>query len=555
MDDGNLADNVHDGVHDGDDSASPDFRFAMRAAIARRADCGGRVAFCKALDRDAEAGSLRMAGLIVVEVEGIGPSARGRLADVLDDALEQELAARGATGPGLTSASDRDAALSDQLFRARRLGAPGLAIVLGPLRAAANAVGALEPEDSATLRFLASATAERPVVLILDERDARTGGYAEPVPLAELLGNGVRQASLNADVPARDSSPTFSPTFSPTPEPAFVLPPTASYATEHAQAFEKAIEPTTEPETAHARAPAFEPAIEPEPAPERRPVYANTAGASVVDREDPWRAWTLQLVAARGAQPLAALERLFTDSYMPLANALGAGLDDARARGAADEFRAAFSRSYSEAFPTFSATAKRPRMVLDVHESAGRIARLHGARSTRMLLVDAMRWDVARLVQARLVARLGERAVLTDEVLLWSALPTTTMRQLETIARGVDALRSPGEIDADAEPPRGRTAEYVRRLRVGPREVHKLDVIEARLQGARGNVWRALPEIAEATAEAIARHAETLAPNTLLFVFGDHGFTIDKTGTARQGGPSPEEVLVGAFAFLVGDVH
>jgi len=495
-----------------------------------------------------------MAGLIVVEVEGIGPSARGRLADVLDDALEQELAARGATGPGLTSASDRDAALSDQLFRARRLGAPGLAIVLGPLRATANAVGALEPEDSATLRFLAIATAERPVVLLLDERDARTGGYEEPVPLAELLGNGVGPANANVDAPARDASPTFSPTFSPTPEPAFVLPP-ASYATEHAHAFEQAIEPTTEPETALACTRGFEPAIEREPAPERRPVCANTAGASVVDREDPWRAWTLQLVAARGPQPLSALERLFTDSYMPLANAVGAGLDDARARGAADEFRAAFSRSYSEAFPTFSATTKRPRMVLDVHESAGRIARLHGARSTRMLLVDAMRWDVARLVQARLVARLGERAVLTDEVILWSALPTTTMRQLETIARGVDALRSPGEIDADAEPPRGRTAEYVRRLRVGPREVHKLDVIEARLQGARGNVLRALPEIAEATSEAIARHAETLAPNTLLFVFGDHGFTIDKTGTARQGGPSPEEVLVGAFAFLVGDVH
>jgi hypothetical protein len=144
---------------------------------------------------------------------------------------------------------------------------------------------------------------------------------------------------------------------------------------------------------------------------------------------------------------------------------------------------------------------------------------------------------------------------MTDELILWSALPTTTMRQLETIARGVDALRAPGEMDADAEPPRGRTAEYVRRLRVGPREVHKLDVVESRLQGARGGVVRAIPEIAEATAEAIARHAETLAPKTLLFVFGDHGFTIDRTGTARQGGPSPEEVLVGAFALLVGDVH
>ncbi len=263
----------------------------------------------------------------------------------------------------------------------------------------------------------------------------------------------------------------------------------------------------------------------------------------------------LQLVAARGPQSLAVLEKLFTESYVPLDGALAAGLDDPRARSAHDEFRAAFAKSYTEAFPTFSSTTKRPRMLLDVHDTANRIARLHGARATRMLLVDGLRWDMSRLVQDRVVARLGERAVMTDELVLWSALPTTTMRQLETIARGVEALRAPGEMDADAEPPRGRTAEYVRRLRVGPREVHKLDVVESRLQGARGGVVRAIPEIAEAAADAITRHAETLAPKTLLFVFGDHGFTVDRTGSARQGGASPEEVLVGAFALLVGDVH
>src|SRR6202011_5475932 len=99
-------------------------------------------------------------------------------------------------------------------------------------------------------------------------------------------------------------------------------------------------------------------------------------------------------------------------------------------------------------------------MVLDANEVAGRIARLHGARSTRLLLVDGMRWDVSRAVEERLVAKLGARASLTDELLLWSALPTTTMRQLETIARGVEALRAPSALEGEAEPPRGRTAEY-----------------------------------------------------------------------------------------------
>jgi hypothetical protein len=491
--------------------------------------CHGRLSFAKAIERDAACGSLGMSGMIVVELEGIGPSLRGRVADAIDEAIECELTARGASGPGLTSASDRDATLSDQLFRARRVGAPGIAIVLGPLRAAAGAFGALEPEDSATLRFLADATRTRPVVVLLDERDARTNGYAEPIPLAELLGQSPAPVAPSVATPSFATAPT----------------PTAIEVFDRAQVI------TPSPTAAMATARETAICATPEPSPLER----HTAGAMTVDRDDSWRAWTLELVAARGPQPLAALERLFAQSYMPLANAIAAGLEDARAKSAHDEFRSTFSKSYVETFPTFSATTKRPRMVFDVHPCAARIARLHGARSTRMLLVDGMRWDISRLVQERLVMRLGERAAMTDELMLWSALPTTTMRQLETIARGVDALRSPGEMDADAEPPRGRTAEYVRRLRVGPREVHKLDVVESRLQGARGGVLRALPEIVDATADAIARHAETLSPKTLLFVFGDHGFTIDRTGTARQGGASPEEVLVGAFAFLVGDVH
>jgi hypothetical protein len=281
----------------------------------------------------------------------------------------------------------------------------------------------------------------------------------------------------------------------------------------------------------------------------------HTAGATVVEREEPWRAWTLQLSAARGPQPLATLERLFAESYVPLNHAIAAGLDDPRARHAHDEFAATFAKGYTEAFSMFAATTKRPRLVLDAHDIAARTARLHGARSSRLLLVDGMRWDLARRVQERLVARLGARASLTDQLLLWSALPTTTMRQLETIARGVEALRSPAALEGEPEPPRGRTAEYVRRMRVGPRELSKLDLVEARVQVARGHVLDELPAIADDTAEAIARHVETLAARTLLFVFGDHGFTIDRSGIARQGGASPEEVLVGAFALFVGDVH
>ncbi|MGH7295424.1 MAG: hypothetical protein ACRELB_10850, partial [Polyangiaceae bacterium] len=116
------------------------------------------------------------------------------------------------------------------------------------------------------------------------------------------------------------------------------------------------------------------------------------------------------------------------------------------------------------------------------------------------------------------------------------------------------AIRAPAQLDPDPEPPRGRTAEYVRRMRVGPREIHKLDVVQARVAASR-DVLAELEDIAEIAAEAIARHAETCSPRTLLLVTGDHGFGVDRGGSARQGGASPEEVLVGAFALLLGDVH
>jgi hypothetical protein len=332
-------------------------------------------------------------------------------------------------------------------------------------------------------------------VVVLDASDMGTLGYFDAIPLVE--GLGIRPAEPNAPVEIRTT-------------------------------------------TLGTTAPASPSAI---------------AGANVVEREERWRGWTLELAAARGPQAPACLEKLFSESYMPLGAALASGLDDPRARTAYDEFRNTFARIYIETFPTFAVTTKRPRMVLDAHDVAARIARLHGARCARLLLVDSMRWDLSRLVQERVGVRLGARAALTDELVLWSALPTTTMRQLETLARGVEALRAPGELDSDAEHPRERTAEFVRRLRVGPREIHKLDYVEARVQNARGSVLRSLPDIAQVTADVIARHAESLAPHTLLFVFGDHGFAIDRTGSARQGGASPEEVLVGAFALLVGDVH
>ena len=460
--------------------------------------------------------------VLVARLRSVGASARGRLGEFIEEAVERELDARGAAPPGIGSASDRDAGLSDQLFRARRVGAKGIAVALGPLHAMTSAVGALEPEDSAILRFWAHAGGDRPVWLLLDASDVTTGAYGDPIALASWLAAPEEDAIEEAD---ESESPP---------------PPLAEEIVEVVAA-----PPAPPPPVIVAAAPPA-PVAAPAPLPARH-----------ADLNAPWRSWVHALDAARGPQALASFEKLFTRDYMPLANEIALGLDEPRATSAHEEFRRTFSRAYAEACPTFALTGKRPRMVLDAPDLAARIARLHGARSTQLLLVDAMRFDVGAIVRDHTRRALGSRASLTDDLLLWSALPSTTTRQLETLQRGMDALRAPPTTDAEREPDplRGRTAEVIRRVKVGSRDLYKLDVIEAKVRDLGTDALPVLGEIAESAAEAIVKHALTLQPRTLLFVFGDHGFALDREGNARQGGASPEEVLVPAFALLIGEVH
>jgi hypothetical protein len=270
-----------------------------------------------------------------------------------------------------------------------------------------------------------------------------------------------------------------------------------------------------------------------------------------------WRAATLALTAARGPQPLATLERLFATSYLPLDTALHdpGRPADRRAVRARDEFRANFSRVYLEAFHAFALTGKRPRMVLDAPEIAARIARQTSARTSQLLLVDAMRYDLGVLVKEAVGRLLGPHATLAHEMILWSALPTTTSRQLATIAQGVSALQAEADEEREDGVVRGRTAQTIRRLKTGSRDVYRLDLCDVRVREAGERVLPLLPSIADDVAATVARHAGTLTPRTLLFVFGDHGFTLEADSQPSSGGSSPEEVLVPAFAFLMGEAH
>lgn len=265
------------------------------------------------------------------------------------------------------------------------------------------------------------------------------------------------------------------------------------------------------------------------------------------------------LDAAHGPKPLSVVERLFTSAYVPLRAALDRGVDVPELRETADEWANNFEKSYTEAFDALRVRNKRPLMVVDVPDIALRVARLHGARTTQLLLVDGMRFDLGDAVNDALRSLVGKRAACAERFLLWSALPTTTATQVELIGRGAAGLREfTGEVSEDMMVPRGKKASMIRRLKTGHREVHKLDMIEARLAEPGGASPDGFGALAHEVAERIAAHFEEREPRTMVMVFGDHGFAVERKSdafAARQGGASPDEVLVPAFAWLCGAVH
>jgi len=269
----------------------------------------------------------------------------------------------------------------------------------------------------------------------------------------------------------------------------------------------------------------------------------------------------MELEAAKGPKPLAVVHDLFVKHYLPLQAAMAKGELDGAIRAVVEEWRNSFAQSYLGAFASMRMTGKRPTMVLDVPEIATKLGRASNAKNVRLLLVDAMGYDLGKRVSTRMQKTLGSRAALVEEQVLWSALPTTTPTQTFYLARGSNGLRDQEPPPSEPDVSRGRNVSSIRRERIGSREIHKLDLVEARLRSGGDGYEERLEAIAEETAQVVSRFAETLPTRTLLYVFGDHGFTMGPgssgflTGAAGQGGASPEEVLVGGFAWLVDTVH
>lgn len=542
-------------------------------------------------------------GYLSVALTPPGPGQRGELALVISEAIDSALEQRGACPPGIGAASDLGASLSDQLYRARLVELRGLALSVPTLEGIANLAGALDAEDSAVLRWWMAATRERPVRFYIDARNRFAGVYDRPVPLQDLLEQRPRRTqapppSIASEVSASSEAMELS---APPPVVATVDEPVAEPiesqpdeelvavlddASPEAPVLETAQEVAVKVEVSVNVQLAVEPELEleqesepaaPAPAVAAAPVAAVTEAVVEAPLEaeeisfshDPlfpnadgeWRTWLHDLEAARGPKPLAVVERMFVTSYVPLCDAFARGIAGPEAKRALDTWSASFEQSYKEAFDALRVRGKRPTMVLDVPELAMRMGRLHGARSVQLLLVDGLRFDLGLRVEQRLRALLGQSAALTERLLLWSALPATTSVQLELIGRGAEALKEfTGNVENEVPVARGRMASTIRRIKAGHRELLKLDIVESRVsEPADGSEIDRLDSLADETARALGSYMKRLPSRTLVMVFGDHGFVLDPRGggttRARHGGASPEEVLVPAYAWLVGGVH
>lgn len=535
----------------------------------------------------------------------------GSLGAALDDAVELSLALRGAVPPSVEVAAQPLSKARDQLFRVRALGGRGLCLVLPSLRYLAGEGGVLHPHDGQTLQMWRELARITPVRMLIEEGDRAVKALA-PQPLALALDierpaeepelSEDELSALNAqldddlepvdphqqwhdeddgdlsectvpivlDAPEKPVSPAsllrddpllglelddepdehLSAVFHPPVERRSDAGQGAASEPGLADALnDEDDEPASSSLFERPSRPSRSPLLRPPARPPRKPVLA----AAEVDR------FAAELDAASGPKPVTVIEELFTSRYAPLREALDDGLTHPDAERTARAWSAAFERSYSSSFKALRVTGKRPNMVLDAPDLAVRAARTHGARHVQLLLVDSMRYDLGRRVMRQLLGKLDGAAECVEEHLLWAALPTTTPVQLNLLARGPAGLREP-EPDSDREPGifRGKSVTTLRRVRIGRRDLAKLDVVEARLREAGGAFVPRMDTLADEVSEVIAAYAEQLEPRTLLYVFADHGFVMPgssphATEPAEQGGASPEEVFVGGYALLLGD--
>lgn len=283
---------------------------------------------------------------------------------------------------------------------------------------------------------------------------------------------------------------------------------------------------------------------DPEPVARRQAPRVNPTPLSL--DEDNYSHHIEALQAAGGTHGWEDIEQLFESHYLPLQKAVRDGAAPALAASVLAEWAKDFAESYEQAFEAIrSNRGKKPRLVLDVPSYSFQLSRKHNAEHVKMVLVDGMRADVGAIVRDKLRLQMANTAENVVSGLLWSALPATTAAQMELIARGSDGLRHfSGELTEAQLMSRGNDLRRLRPVRVGSHRMYKLDIVQYLAKDVEQHSSDNLEQYAAEVATSVGRFLRQQEANTLVYLFGDHGFG-GVTTTA------PEQILTPYQAWLI----
>jgi len=557
-------------------------------------------------DAEAFVTAARASERALVHLGSPTPEHRGKLERFVVEGIESELGRLGAAPPGWRYDEGIEAIASDQLYRARLLGHSGLALRFETLGALADAEGQLGAEDSRTLRRLVALAEREPLQLYLSRRCAELQIIGDPEPLAAWLPPSIepgRVAAIEYDDPGSGAAErhalaaerTDAALVPPRIE-AFAgveetpIPPSvglverecgASGAEQRAfgaaarEPESDALEPDREtlpspavasstPESVRDDACGMDasgldaPASswlgaspEPPSAASREPLTPQPPRAAGPERIEPERiqrcvVWANQLQGMSGPKVHGSIEKAFITTYLPLCREIAAGVAPAEAAAGARKWAEGFAQGYASAFRQLNARPRRPLMVKDVVDVGLRWLGQHYARQCQLLLVNGLRFDLGQRLNEELEQRLGQGAVCADQCVLWSALPSNADAQ---------QLGEPGVIRRSRSEAKPASLPVIEPLRVGNRSLFKLDHVPGDLTRSGEPEGSRLERLARELADVIVPWMRQQPPETLMVVFGDHGFHWQAhpagTSAAQCGGALPEQVLVPASAWLL----
>jgi hypothetical protein len=232
---------------------------------------------------------------------------------------------------------------------------------------------------------------------------------------------------------------------------------------------------------------------------------------------------------------------------------VAAGKAPAESRRAIDTWAEGFAQSYAAAFKSLNSSLRRPRMVRDIFELGARWLGQSRARNCQLVLIDAMRFDLGQRLNELMEKQLAGEAVCRDQALLWAALPSNSEAQRIGDLAARPLRYGKAKPSPELPPP---VADGIQSVRVGSREFLRVDRIAADLVRPGESEPMRLDRLAGQLADVLVPWMKTQPPDTLVVLFGDHGFywQANESGTsaAQRGGALPEQVLVPASAWVRG---